>query len=110
MQKSATLRLDVFQYRTYPACDSYSCYDILGVSDLDTPFSTMDAYDHHEIWAEVGVTLKHRIAWVNKDAESLEILKFTETVLLNRCQLNGGLFPSIGEAEKWLREGSDARN
>jgi hypothetical protein len=89
------------------ACESFDCYNILGVSDLDHPFSTWDAFDHHEIFADAGITLRHRIAWVNKDSESRDVLKFTETILVNRSQLNGGLFPSIEAAEEWLREGSD---
>lgn len=89
------------------ACDTYDCYDILGVSELDVPFSTVDAFIHQEIFTEVGVTLRHRIAWVNVDAESREVLEFTETVLLNRNQLNGGLFSTIEEAKQWLSNAED---
>jgi hypothetical protein len=89
------------------ACDSYDCYNILGVSDLDMPFSVSDAFDHHEIFNEVGVGPRHRIAWVNKNSTSDDILEFTETVLLNRGQLNGGLFPSIDGAKQWLRNEPD---
>ena len=93
------------------ACDTHNCYDILGISELDAPFSTMDAFSHHEIFTEVGVTRRHRIAWVNLDAESREMLEFTETVLRNRFKLNGGLFPSIEAAKEWLanKGGSNAR-
>lgn len=85
------------------ACDSANCYDILGISELDEPFSASDAFNHHEIFTEVGVELRHRIAWVNKDIESHDILKFTETVLVNRSKLNGGLFQSVDEAKLWLQ-------
>jgi hypothetical protein len=91
------------------ACDSYDCYDILGVSELDEPFSITDAFNHHEIFTEVGITLRHRIAWVNVDTESREILKFTETVLVNRSKLNGGLFPSTEEARLWLQRRDDSQ-
>jgi len=84
------------------ACDSANCYDILGVSELDEPFSTKDAFNHHEIFTEVGVGLDHRIAWVSKDIESHDIIKFTETVLVNRSKLNGALFQSVDEAKLWL--------
>ena len=86
------------------ACATHDCYDILGVSDLDQPFSTVTAFNHHEIFSDVGITLRHRIAWVTKNSASEEILAFTESVLVNRSKLNGGLFPSVDEARKWLFE------
>jgi len=86
------------------ACSTFDCYDILGTSSLDQPFSTMTAFSHHEIFTDVGVTHRHRIAWVDLNHESEEVLKFTETVLQNRSKLNGGLFPSVDEAKKWLYE------
>jgi hypothetical protein len=85
------------------ACDSHDCYDILGVSNLDVPFSTMDAYSHSETFSTVGVTARHRIAWVDGNGRSRKMLEFTHTVLKNRGKLNGALFPSIEEAEQWLR-------
>jgi len=91
------------------ACDAHDCYNILGVSDLDEPFSIMDGFNHFEIFSEVGVGLRHRIAWVNKDSDSHDVLKFTETVLLNRSKLNGGLFQSIDEAKQWLRRESESQ-
>lgn len=88
------------------ACDQYNCYDILGISDLDQPFTTMEAFDHHKVFSDVGVTYRHRIAWVNRDPESSEMLKFTETVLVNRGKLNGRLFSTIDEAKRWLHQQS----
>lgn len=77
------------------ACDTFDCYEILGTSSLDQPFSTMTAFSHHEIFNDVGVTLRHRIAWVDLNHESEEILKFTETILQNRSKLNGSLFAPV---------------
>jgi hypothetical protein len=85
------------------ACETYNCYDVLGVSNLDTPFSTTAAFSHHEIFSDVGVTHRHRIAWVDENGDSREVLMFTETVLVNRGKLNGGVFASVDEAEQWLR-------
>ena len=90
------------------ACESHDSYDILGVSELDMPFSVATALDHYETFKEVGIGLHHRIAWVNIGPESHDILEFTETVLVNRGKLNGGLLPSIEEAKQWLREESDS--
>jgi hypothetical protein len=90
------------------ACETHNCYDILGVSALDQPFSTVTAFNHHEIFTDVGVTLRHRIAWVDENGASNEILAFTESVLVNRSKLNGALFPSVEAARKWLNEDGPA--
>jgi len=90
------------------ACDTFDCYDILGTSSLDQPFSTMTGFSHSEIFTDTGVTLDHRIAWVDLNGESGDILKFTESVLVNRSKLNGGLFPSVEAARKWLYEKDSA--
>lgn len=84
------------------ACDAHKCYDILGVSELDEPFSALTAFQHHEIFTEVGITNRHHIAWVDQNEKSVDILKFTETVLVNRGKLNGALFNSIEEGKRWL--------
>lgn len=86
------------------ACNEHDCYDILGVSNLDEPFSALTAFQHHEIFSEVGVTNQHHIAWVDQNKKSAEIFKFTETVLINRGKLNGALFDSIEEGKRWLAE------
>jgi hypothetical protein len=90
------------------ACDKFDCYDILGTSRLDQAFSTMTGFSHSEIFTDVGVTLEHRIAWVDLNGESEDVLEFTESVLVNRAKLNGGLFPSIEAARKWLNEKDSA--
>ena len=90
------------------ACDAHDCYNILGVSDLDRPFSTVEAFGHIEVFKDVGITWRHRIAWVSKDANSEDILRFTETLLVNRGLVNGAVFNSIEEAEHWLRNVPDA--
>jgi len=92
------------------ACDSHNCYDILGVTELDEPFSALTAFKHHEIFSEVGVTNQHHIAWVDQNKKSVEILKFTETVLINRGKLNGALFDSIEEGKRWLEENRKDRD
>ncbi len=84
------------------ACDAHNCFDILGSSELEQPLSTMVALAHAEIFTEVGITRRHRIAWVGEDTVSQDMLEFTETVLLNRGKLTGGLFATVEEAKQWL--------
>lgn len=89
------------------ACETHQCFDILGVSELERPFSTMDAFSHVEAFQDAGVTHRHRIAWVSGDAASEDILRFTETVLVNRGQVNGHVFSTTEEARAWLADKPD---
>ena len=83
------------------ACKKYQCFNILGISDT-TPLKTMGAYDHHKIFDEAKITMKHRIAWVENNSKAIEMLLFAETVLKNRGRLNGKVFANVVEAKKWL--------
>lgn len=83
------------------ACDEYQCFNILGISETE-PLSTMDAFGHEKIFRETGVSMKHRIAWVEKDPAAKKQLEFAETVLKNRGLVNGGLFADVSEAKAWL--------
>lgn len=84
------------------ACEKNQCFNILGVSNTNKPLKTMEAFDHINIFTEVGITQKHRIAWVEKNPEAAETFKFVETVIKNRGLGNGYLFSDISEAKNWL--------
>lgn len=83
------------------ACNQYKCNNILGISNL-VPFDTMHAYAHTDIFEEVGVTINHRIAWVELNPNNEPMVKFIETVLMNRGLVNGHLFQTEKEALDWL--------
>ncbi|MGI9248318.1 MAG: hypothetical protein ACR2QI_04845 [Woeseiaceae bacterium] len=65
---------------------------------------TMDAYDHLSLLQSVGVTDKHRIAWVAGKPALLEKLRLAETVIRNRGSLDLRIFESVTEAQRWLGE------
>lgn len=83
------------------ASEEFNCYNILGISNLEK-FTTMYSYNHTGIFESVGVTLKHRIAWVELNKNNQEMIRLVETVLKNRAQVNGGLFENIEAAKDWL--------
>jgi len=84
------------------ACEKNQCFNILGVSSTNNPLKTMEAFDHINIFTEVGISPKHRIAWVEKNPEAAETFRFVETVIKNRKLVNGYLFSNISEAKNWL--------
>ena len=84
------------------ACTEHHCFSILGISDMDRPLSLADAIDHQAIFLEAGVTIDHRIAWVQENADARKRTEIAETILLNRGLLNGRLFADESEARRWL--------
>lgn len=86
------------------ACAENSSFSILGLSNMQQPIKLADAIDHQAIFLEAGVTIDHRIAWVQLNPEALEMTELAETVLLNRGLLNGRLFTDEFEARRWLAD------
>jgi len=87
------------------ACKEHHCFSILGIANMDRPLSLADAIDHQAIFPEAGVTIDHRIAWVQEDPDARKRAEVAETVLLNRGLLNGRLFADELEARRWLSDG-----
>lgn len=84
------------------ACKEHQCFSILGLSNMDRPLKLEDAIDHQAIFLEAGVTIDHRIAWVQLNPEAYAMNELVETVLLNRGLANGRLFADEFEARRWL--------
>ena len=82
------------------ACNEHKCYRVLGIG-YTTTLETMEAFNHAELFQSLGLSRKYRIAWVETNQETQEVIAFTETVLVNRG-LAGRLFSKISEAEEWL--------
>ena len=84
------------------ASDEHGCMFILGVANMDRPLKLADAIDHQAIFLEAGVTIDHRIAWVQLNPAAYERTQLVESVLLNRGLVNGRLFYDELEARRWL--------
>ena len=84
------------------ATREFGCLYILGLARLDQPTKLADAIDHQAIFLEAGVTIDHRIAWVQLNPDAVEMSRLAETVLLNRGRVNGRVFTDEFEARRWL--------
>jgi hypothetical protein len=82
-------------------CEEHNCFKVLGIANSGKHFDTMEAFSHAEMFIELGITHKYRIAWVELNPEAVETLKFIETVLVNRG-LPGRVFPDEDAAREWL--------
>lgn len=85
-------------------CNSQDCYRVLGVSNLDKPLPTVDAYDHLEMLKSVGINTRHRIAWVAGHPALLDNLLLAQTVVRNGSEINLRIFDSTKRAEQWLAD------
>jgi hypothetical protein len=86
------------------ACRQHQCLSILGLSDMDRPIKLADAIDHQAIFLDAGVTIDHRIAWVQLNPEAVRMNILIESVLLNRGLANGRIFTNEIEARNWLTD------
>ncbi len=84
-------------------CRKHDCFKLLGVSLSQVPLSITDAYDHAELFRELGIGARYKLAWVEMNRDAVEPLEFAEDVLYNRG-LPGKLFGTVEAARDWLIE------
>lgn len=84
------------------ACTKHECFHILGLSDLDEPLEHMDVYEYLGILESVGISRKHRLAWVAMKPELQDNLRLAEMVITNRSPINFKMFGSEKDARRWL--------
>ena len=83
------------------ACETNDCYKVLGISESLTVMPIMDGFDVVELFRELGINTKYRIAWVESNPDALKTMRFVDAALFNRL-LPGRLFMTEEEARKWL--------
>lgn len=88
------------------ACEKNNCYDVLGISDTTVPLSASEGYEHADLFEQLGINTRYRIAWIEKNAEAYQSVYFVETVLFNRG-FPGRVFLDVAEAKEWLLDGAD---
>jgi hypothetical protein len=80
----------------------HNCFNILGEQKISNSMSVTEAWSHHKIFTEEGITGKYLIAWVDHNPKTYEQTKFVRTVLANRDMAYGRLFSDIEDARSWL--------
>jgi hypothetical protein len=84
-------------------CEEHQCFKVLGTAHTTVPLEVMDAYDHARLFEGLNIDSRYRIAWVELNPNNVDIIAFTETVLMNRG-LPGKVFSDVDEARSWLLE------
>ncbi|WP_323815283.1 hypothetical protein [Cellvibrio sp. NN19] len=84
------------------ACEQYQCYNVLGEQNLLQTVTIAEAFDHPALFKKVGITQKHRIAWVDKNPRTRNTTEFIRDVLTSRSVGTGRLFNDVESAKNWL--------
>ncbi|MDH3613723.1 MAG: hypothetical protein OEU90_10325 [Gammaproteobacteria bacterium] len=87
-------------------CKKHDCYFVLGVSNAPEPMPTMDGYEHAELFLELEIDGKYRIAFAELNDDARDATPFVETVMINRG-LPDRAFCTEEEARQWLFSESD---
>jgi hypothetical protein len=83
------------------ACVENDCYKVLGISESLTVMPIMDAIEHVELFRELGISTRYRIAWVELNPDAIKTVRFVDAALFSRT-LPGRLFKNEEDASKWL--------
>jgi hypothetical protein len=83
------------------ACDLNNCYNVLGIAKTTTPVEAVEAYELPQLFQELSIDQRYRIAWVELNDNARDVIAFLQTVLANRG-LPGQVFDTEEEARDWL--------
>lgn len=85
-------------------CKEHDCFVILGISRAPQSMPVLDGYDHPDLFKELGIDWRYRIAYAELNDEARKVTRFVDDVLFNRG-LPGRVFASEEEAREWLFSG-----
>jgi len=83
------------------ACVAQNCYNVLGISESLAVIPIMEGFEIVELFRELGINTKYRIAWVELNPKAVKTVKFVDAALFNRL-LPGRVFMTEAEAKSWL--------
>jgi len=90
------------------ACVKHKCFDVLGIAETTVPIETRDALKIGDVFGDLGIDAKFRIAWVEINPEAYQTAFFVESVLANKGFSDGRVFLDVAEAREWLLGASKA--
>ena len=88
--------------RIVEACETRNCFKVIGLSNLDEPPAEIEGYEYLGMLEAVGLTPKHRVAWVAENPALLDVMTLAETVIRQRSELVVRVFKDVEGAERWI--------
>ena len=86
-------------------CEANDCFDVIGLSGMEEPMPTVEAYDYTSLFEGAGITPRYRIAWVASELQVRDRLHAVEIVLRDRGPYNVRVFEILSDAKRWLVDG-----
>lgn len=83
-------------------CNESKCYKVLGMSSSENPFSITESFQFAELFKEIGITNKFKVAWIEINPKAQNTLNLVENVLHRRGLIQGHIFNDINLAKIWL--------
>ena len=85
-------------------CGEHDCYNVLAVSNAPGPMPVFDGLSHADLFRELRIDHRFRIAWAELNDDARDATRFTETVLFNRGLSAGNIevFACEQDAREWL--------
>ena len=83
------------------ACKENDCYRVLSLSRSTKVISIMEGFDLIELFRDLGINTKYRIAWVELNEHAIKTVRFIDAALFNRM-LPGRVFETEEQAKAWL--------
>ncbi len=82
-------------------CQAKGCFKVLGISESSNVLPIQNGFDLVELFRELGIDTKYRIAWLELNPDAVKTVRFIDAALFNRL-LPGRVFQTEDEARKWL--------
>jgi len=83
------------------ACEKHECYKVLGIANTTAPVTTIETVYHVDIFEQLNITSKYRIAWVEMNPQHRNAIGLIEN-LLSSHGVDCKVFSEVLEAKKWL--------
>jgi hypothetical protein len=82
-------------------CKKHNCYNVLGIANTISPISTIESIEHIDLFEQLNINSKYRIAWIELNHQHESVIQLTE-VLLSTRGIKCKILSNKQEAIKWL--------
>ena len=82
-------------------CEQHDCFKVLGIANTSSPVTTLESVQHIELFKQLKINNRYRIAWVEKNHEHAKATHLTE-IFLSSNGIDCKVLSDSQEAKKWL--------
>lgn len=82
-------------------CKEHKCFNILGIANTTSPVTINESIKHVELFKNLGLTDKYRIAWVELNPVHRKTTVLIESILSSHG-VNCKTFTEVADAKEWI--------